>query len=56
MYGPEASGHCGAIAMRWFCAASDVILAVHVHGAKLNLQSAPVSSSTESQNGERWKN
>lgn len=43
----------GVIVMRQLSAVFSAILAVHVDVAKLILQSAPISSSTQSQNGER---
>ena len=46
----------GVIVTRQFWAVTDAIMAVHVDVAKLILQSALISSSSQSQNDERWKN
>lgn len=43
----------GVIVMREFWAVIDAVLAMRVGVTKLILKSAPVSSNTQSQNGER---
>lgn len=53
--GPETFGHYRGYSDELFWAVTDAILTLSVDVAKFILQSAHISSSPQSQNGERWE-